>query len=812
MMHLARLAGLHHQADRRAQALPYEVMMRRRAGEQRGDRDVVGAGAAIGQHDDVDAFAHGAFGARAQRIERVLQAGRAGLGRPGGVERARLEMVVADLGDRADLLQIRVGEDRLAHLQALVGRSALDREQVRPRPDDGHQAHHQLFANRIDRRVGHLREILLEIGEQQLRLARQRRDRRIVAHRADRLLAQRRHRGHQDSEVFLGVAERLLAIEQREVGKRRRMRHRGQILEHDLVAIEPLLVGMAPRQRRLELLVGNEAALVEIDQQHLAGLQPPLGDDVLLRDRQHAHLGGHDDAVVAGDEIAGRTQPVAVERGADLPSIGERDGGGAVPGLHQGGVVLVEGAPFLVHQRIAGPGFRNEHHHGVGEPIAALHQELERVVEAGGIGLALVGDRPELADLLAVERRGDRGLPRRHPVEIAAQRIDLAVVRHHPVGMRQRPGRERIGGEALVHERERAFEFGIAQVRIIGAELVGQEHALVDDGAAGDRDRIIAGQAPLAALIDHIRHRLAQDIEAALEFGLVLDLLAAADEHLLMHRLGRLDRFAERRVVGRHVAPAQQRHAFALDHLGVDVADHLPPVAVARHEQGADRVFAGRRQAEAVLLGRRGEERVRDLDQDAGAVAGARIGADGAAMLEIAEDRKRVLDDLVGFAALDVGDESDPARALAQRRIIEPLHGRQFGLGPLAAGRRREGRRGICSAIPDHAHLEPRVLRPHPWPRSRGEEGGLRRTSRVPRRRSAPRPRGVSPLWSRVIGGLVARGPSARAWPLSIRRCSDARPPLTPRLQIPIQTRLPAPAPPLRRRTGADWVSNTVLT
>ena len=155
---------------------------------------------------------------------------------------------------------------------------------------------------------------------------------------------------------------------------------------------------------------------LEVDQQHLARLQPPLRDDVLLRDRQHAHLGRHDDAVVARDVIARRTQAVAVERRADLAAVGEGDRGRAVPRLHQRGVVFVEGAPLLVHQRIAGPGFRNHHHHGVRQRVAALHQEFERVVETGGVRLALIGDRPELVDVVAEQRRGHRGLTRRHPV------------------------------------------------------------------------------------------------------------------------------------------------------------------------------------------------------------------------------------------------------------------------------------------------------------------------------------------------------------------------------------------------------------
>jgi len=75
-------------------------------------------------------------------------------------------MAIADLGDGADLLEVRVREDGLAHFQALEVRGALEVEQVRSRPDDRHQAHDQLLADRIDRRVGHLREVLLEIGEE----------------------------------------------------------------------------------------------------------------------------------------------------------------------------------------------------------------------------------------------------------------------------------------------------------------------------------------------------------------------------------------------------------------------------------------------------------------------------------------------------------------------------------------------------------------------------------------------------------------------------------------------------------------------
>src|SRR5262249_56543982 len=117
-----------------------EMVMHRRAGEQRGHRYVVDAGSAIRQDDDVDALAHRRLGAHAKRIDRLLETFGAVLGRPGGVEDARLEMPVADLGDAANLLEVAVGEDRLAPPQGPQAAGNLEVEQVRSRPDDRGQA------------------------------------------------------------------------------------------------------------------------------------------------------------------------------------------------------------------------------------------------------------------------------------------------------------------------------------------------------------------------------------------------------------------------------------------------------------------------------------------------------------------------------------------------------------------------------------------------------------------------------------------------------------------------------------------------
>ena len=86
-MHFARLAGLHHEPDRGAQALADQMMMDGRAGQQRRDRDAVGSGVAVGQDDDVDAVANGLLGLAGTARPAPERARRRRIRRPGGVKR-----------------------------------------------------------------------------------------------------------------------------------------------------------------------------------------------------------------------------------------------------------------------------------------------------------------------------------------------------------------------------------------------------------------------------------------------------------------------------------------------------------------------------------------------------------------------------------------------------------------------------------------------------------------------------------------------------------------------------------------------------
>jgi hypothetical protein len=341
-------------------------------------------------------------------------------------------------------------------------------------------------------------------------------------------------------QVFLRVAKGLLAIEQRDVGARRARFDRLQIFQDDLRLLHPIGIGIGGGQLVLDVFIGNDALAVQIDEQHLARLEAPFFDDFFFRHVQRSGLGRHQDVAIVCDEIARRAQAVAVKRCADHPAIGEGDRCWAVPWLHQRGVVLVERLAVLIHHLVAGPGFGHQHHDGVVHRVAAHEQEFQGIVEASRVRLTFIGDRPELGDVVAKKLGVHRRLAGGHPVDVAAQRVDLTIVRHHPVGVGELPGREGVGGETLMHQGERGGEALVRQVLEIGAQLVGQEHALVDDRARGQRDdvELLAGG---DAAIDRVGDDLAQDEEPAFEIIAARRGFAAGDEDLTVDRLGGLD-------------------------------------------------------------------------------------------------------------------------------------------------------------------------------------------------------------------------------------------------------------------------------
>ncbi len=185
----------------------------------------------------------------------------------------------------------------------------------------------------------------------------------------------------------------------------------------------------------------------------------------------------------------------------------------------------------------------------------------------------------------------------------------------------------------------------------------------------------MADVAALIGVIEGVRDDFADEIEFALELVLIADALRATDEQLAMQRLGRLDCRRQLGVVDRHGAPAEEVETFLADQACPDAFAVGAQPLVLRQEDVADGIVAELRYRDLQFRAFLAQERVGDLDQDAGAVAHQRVGADCTAVLEVLENFERIGDDLVARARLQVDDETDAAGIDLAFRIKQPLRG-----------------------------------------------------------------------------------------------------------------------------------------
>ena len=228
----------------------------------------------------------------------------------------------------------------------------------------------------------------------------------------------------------------------------------GQVAELETLG-DPVAVRFGGRQRGLDLVIVDQPVLGQVDQEHPARLQPTLLDDPLRFDRQDARLGGEHDQAVVGHPVAPRTQAVAVQGRADLGAVGEADSGGAVPRLHHRGVEAVEVASRRIHLGVVLPRLGDHHQHGVGQGAATQVQQFQHLVEGRRVGTLRVADREQPVEIARDQVGGEQRLTGPHPVAVALDRVDLAVVGEQPVGMSTLPGGEGVGREPRVHQHQR---------------------------------------------------------------------------------------------------------------------------------------------------------------------------------------------------------------------------------------------------------------------------------------------------------------------------------------------------------------------
>ncbi len=163
MVHFTCGARFNHQAGAGAPPCFHKMMVHCRSGQQGRDGYALVRCGTVGQDEHVEPACYCLVGSRTQCPDGGLAASRTVLRRIGNIQHFGFVFALGELVDAVQFGCIFRRQHRLLHLQARGRFCFFDAEQIRLGTDEGSQRHHNFFADRVDRRIGHLRKQLLEI-------------------------------------------------------------------------------------------------------------------------------------------------------------------------------------------------------------------------------------------------------------------------------------------------------------------------------------------------------------------------------------------------------------------------------------------------------------------------------------------------------------------------------------------------------------------------------------------------------------------------------------------------------------------------
>ena len=240
VMRIAGGAGLNQQIALAAQARPDEVLVHGPGRKQRVRRQPAANEVTVGKEQHELVAPHRSFRLRAQTRDRSFE--------PlfGLVLQVKELVGDAELGQSQDLPELPLREDRRAE-HNLAGVLWGRLKDIALRSDLRLQRHYDRLAQRIDRRVCHLRELLPEIIVKRAHLVRQHRHRRVIAHGANRFALILGEHADDLIALFARDVEHLLVERERvavhRFGRQARVNQIGLKIAHALS--QPRLVGVA---------------------------------------------------------------------------------------------------------------------------------------------------------------------------------------------------------------------------------------------------------------------------------------------------------------------------------------------------------------------------------------------------------------------------------------------------------------------------------------------------------------------------------------------------------------------------------------
>ena len=435
----------------------------------------------------------------------------------------------------------------------------------------------------------------------------------------------------------------------------------------------PITVGLFLGVTGAQLIVVDHAAAGKVDLKHLARAQAAARQDVLGAHLDGAHLACQHKATVARHVVTGGTQAVTVEGGTQRATVGKGDGRRAIPRLHEHGLVSVVGAAFLTQAVVVVPRLGQKHGCGARERATVHDQKLKHIVQNCRVGALAVDDGHHALKIVLQHGAVQVGFAGANPVDVALEGVDLAVVDDKAVGVRALPAGRGVGGVARVDERHGRFDGGVVEVDEETAHLRGHKHALVHDGArahgAHIEDLVAQGELSVGLLFDGA----AAHVQATLKGIAGGRVVRTAQESLQDSRHAGAGRLAQVVRVDRHLAPEEQRHAGFGAALLKHAAGILYTLVVLREEQHGHAIVALCRQNLTALLSLFTEKVMRNLEQDASAVAGVLLESRATAVLQVNQNGQCVVQDLVMALAVDIGKRADATCIVVEFGAIKAL-------------------------------------------------------------------------------------------------------------------------------------------
>ena len=363
---------------------------------------------------------------------------------PGRVERPDRGPVGTDRGDEP----VHVDDDRScqAHGPWPARRPA---EESRPPAELDPQVHDDALALRVDRRVRDLGEGLAEVvgdGSVEPRTAGRR---RVVAHAPERLVRLERHRLDVEAGAFGVEAGEVAHHVVGGVVPAARRRHESVLVDRPRGVVDR--EGAEGAGLRLGVLEDRPAA--RLDQQQLARPEPATPDGLGRAERHGARLGGDGHEPVARHGEGGGSQPVPVDQRADGPAVGEDDGRRPVPRREEPGRPAAQRGDVRMRCAPERQRFGDRGQERGRQVPAGRRQELEALVERERIGAVVGQERTGGEERPRDLGRGGVAGAAAHLLAIAADRVDLAVVRDRAERLGEPPDGPGVRRVALVEDR-----------------------------------------------------------------------------------------------------------------------------------------------------------------------------------------------------------------------------------------------------------------------------------------------------------------------------------------------------------------------